>query len=211
MESIESEENIFRLSRFDYPFSGCCQTQDDRHADMQKQGYIMPAVVRDGPIAPVIFVRPNVDGTFQVDGIDKPFRLGDSLSPAIASQALRLTGDLRDTWSAASPHWEAYEGSIRSRYPKEAPTMRGIGIGLGELTLGLVAGATLATALSLLRRTTTKDPAKGNLAPEGLIVGDPRLGRIQMLREKGKVLRQEDVVRREPSDQAETETGFDSV
>lgn len=39
VDSIESEENIFDLSTYGYRFPGCRQTQDDRHAQLQAQGY----------------------------------------------------------------------------------------------------------------------------------------------------------------------------
>jgi hypothetical protein len=77
VDSIEDPQNIFQFSKIFYPRTGCCPAQDDQRAKLRAQGHIMPIVARDGSLAAILFAQPREDGTFQLDGSDELFRLGD--------------------------------------------------------------------------------------------------------------------------------------
>jgi hypothetical protein len=209
VDSIEDPQDVFRFSKIFYPITGCCPAQDDQRAQLRAQGHIVPIVARDGSLAAILFAQPQEDGTFQVDGSDELFRLGDPVPSEVIVRSLGLTGGLSEDWSVASPHWEAYEGSISALYPKQAPRSKGIGSDLMMMVLGVAAGGALTAALSLLKRNRL-DPPTERTSAKDLVLKDhpPESGRLS--REEFKVTFQEDAVSPHAPAQTQTYRAFES-
>jgi hypothetical protein len=209
VDSIEDPQNIFRFSKIVYPQTGCCPARDDQRSQLRPQGYVLPIVARDGSLAAILLARPDENGTFQVDGSDEIFRLGDPARAEVIIRSLGLTGELSEEWSLASPRWEAYRGSVSALYQKQAPRTKAFGSDLRMLALGVVAGGTLAAAFSLMKRNRL-GPATGRTSWNDPIQKghSPKSGRPPS--EGIEATSQEDTVSSHEPVQARTYTAFES-
>jgi len=209
VDSIEDPHNIFRFSKILYPQTGCCPAQDDQRAQLRLQGQIVPIVARDGSLAAILLAQPHENGTFQIDGSDQLFRLGDPVRSEVIVRSLGLTGELSEEWSVASPRWEAYGGSISALYPKQARRSKGFGSDRTMLMLGVVAGGTLTAAFSLLKRNRLDLPTE-RTSWKDRVLKDQATKSGGLSREEIKVTFQENAVSPHSPVEAKTYTAFES-
>jgi hypothetical protein len=150
---VESELNVFDETSLEYVLPGCCKDRDQDVAELQKKGYVVLVMAKDGSAAAVLPAKPIGEGVFKLPGARGSFQVGDEVPSRIITQWLRLSGESRERWWKAKPRLERYRGSMEevdSTKSTDVDEQRG-GAGINSLMLGLCVGGALGLLFTGLR------------------------------------------------------------